>query len=29
MIMALITGTIMSPGMSGRWSPKDEDSRLL
>jgi hypothetical protein len=27
--MALIIGTIMSPGMSGRWSPKDESSRLL
>lgn len=27
--MALITGTIMSPGMSGRWSPKDEGNRLL
>ena len=27
-IMALIMETIMSPGMSGRWSPKDEGSRL-
>jgi hypothetical protein len=27
--MALITETVMSPGMSGRWSPKDEGNRLL
>lgn len=27
--MALIIGTIMFPGMSGRWSPKDEGNRLL
>jgi len=27
--MALIIETVMSTGMSGRWSPKDEGNRLL
>ena len=27
--MTLIIETIMSPGMSGRWSPKEEGNRLL
>jgi len=27
--MALIIGSNMSPGMSGRWLPKDEGNRLL
>ena len=28
-IMALIIETVMSSGMSGRWSPKDEGNRFL